>query len=206
VVGVTKRRWFLPETPDVLGLLRRQVAVTIEGLDAFAAWAAGDPAAAEAVRDAERRGDAAKRELLTALRAAFVTPIEPEDVFALSRGIDRLLNHARDLINESEAMACPPDERIATMAGLLGRALRHADTAISVLGSDADKATEEADAAIREERALEHAYYAGMAELLEVADRSERIARRELYRSCSRLGETVVDIAERAVYAVMKQS
>ena len=33
--------------------------------------------------------------------------VEPEDVFALSRGIDRLLNHARELINESDAMACP---------------------------------------------------------------------------------------------------
>jgi hypothetical protein len=108
VVDVTRRRWFLPETPDVLGLLRSQVAVTLEGLDAFAVWAAGDPAAAEGVRDAEHRGDAAKRELLTALRVAFVTPLEPEDVFALSRGIDRLLNHARELINESEAMACPP--------------------------------------------------------------------------------------------------
>ena len=49
-------------------------------------------------------------------------------------------------------------------------------------------------------------YYEGMAGLLEVGDRNERIARRELYRSCSRLGETVVDIAERVVYAVMKQS
>jgi len=72
-----RRRWFLPETPDVLGLLRSQVAVTLEGLDAFGAWAAGDAAAAEQVRDAEHRGDAAKRELLTALRAAFVTPLEP---------------------------------------------------------------------------------------------------------------------------------
>ena len=100
-------RWFLPETPDVLGLLRRQVAVTVEGVDAFAAWAAGDVTAAEGVRDAEHRGDAAKRELLSALRAAFVTPVEPEDVFALSRGIDWVLNYARDLVNESEAMACP---------------------------------------------------------------------------------------------------
>jgi uncharacterized protein Yka (UPF0111/DUF47 family) len=203
---MTRRRWFLPETPDVLGLLRRQVAVTIEGLDAFESWAAGEPAAAERVREAEHRGDEAKRELLTAVRAAFVTPIEPEDAFALSRGIDRLLNYARDLINESEAMACPPDERIAAMGARLGRALRQIDTAIAHLGSDADEATVAADAAIREERALERAYYDGMASLLEVADRNERIARRELYRSCSRLGETVVDIAERVVYAVMKQS
>lgn len=203
---MTRRRWFLPETPDVLGLLRRQLGVTMEGLDAFGAWAAGDLAAAEGVRDAERRGDVAKRELLSALRDAFVTPLEPEDVFALSRGIDRLLNYARDLVNESEAMACPPDARIAEIAALIGRAMREIDTAVARLGSDVDAATEAADAAIVEERRLEQVYFEGMAALLEVEDRNERIARRELYRSCSKLGETVVDIAERVVYAVMKQS
>jgi len=203
---VSRHRWFLPDTPDVLGLLSGQVAVTIEGLEAFREWAAGDAAAADRVRDAERRGDEAKRELLVALRAAFVTPMEPEDVFALSRGVDRLLNYARDLINESEAMACPPDARIAAMAALVAGALRHVDAAVSALGSDGDAATEAADAAIREVRRLEQAYYEGMAALLEVGDRNERIARRELYRSCTRLGETVVDVAERVVYAVMKES
>ena len=200
------RRWFLPETPDVLGLLRGQVAVTIDGLEAFEAWAAGDPAAADVVRDAEHRGDLAKRELLSALRSAFMTPIEPEDVFALSLGIDRLLNYARDLINESQAMACPPDARIAAMATLVIDGLRQTDRAIAGLGSDTEEATEAADAAIAHERQLEHVYYEGMAALLEVGDRNERIARRELYRSCARLGETVIDVAERVVYAVMKQS
>ena len=61
---MTRKRWFLPETPDVLGMLRRQMAVTIDGADAFARWAGGDAAAAQAVRDAEHRGDVAKRDLL----------------------------------------------------------------------------------------------------------------------------------------------
>ena len=138
-------------------------------LDAFGVWAAGDPAAAE--------GDLAKRELVTALRAAFVTPLEPEDVFALSRGIDRLLNHAWELINESEAMACPPDARIAEMASLLAGAVQDIDMAVASLGCDADAATEAADAAITLERRLEHACYAGMADLLRVEDRNEPIAR-----------------------------
>jgi uncharacterized protein len=51
----------------VLALLRVQLKVTIIGLDAFATWAGGDAAAAEAVRDAEHAADAAKRELLEAL-------------------------------------------------------------------------------------------------------------------------------------------
>lgn len=198
--------WFLPETPDVLALLRRQLALTIEGLEAFAAWAGGDPAAAEIVRDAEQRGNAAKRELLKALRAAFVTPLEPEDVFALSGGIDWILHYARDLVGESEAMACPPDAGIAEMATLLGEAMRDIDEAVKCLGSSGEHASAAADRAIETERRLEHAYYRRMAASLEVEDRSERIARRELYRRCSRIGETVVDTAERVVYAVVKQS
>jgi hypothetical protein len=58
---VTPKRWFLPETPDVLAMLRRQMAITIDGVDAFTRWAGGDAAAAQGVRDAEHQGDVAKR-------------------------------------------------------------------------------------------------------------------------------------------------
>ena len=203
---MTRGHWFLPETPDVLGLLHEQVAVTIEGVDAVTEWAGGNPAAAELVRDAEHRGNIAKRALLSALRAAFVTPLEPEDVFALSRGVDRVLDYTRDLVTESEVMASPPDAVIAEMAGLLGEAVRDIDQALAHLGSDDNAATESADAAITAERRLQHAYYNGMGALLGVENRSERIARRELYRRCVRIGEIVIDVAERVVYAVVKQS
>jgi uncharacterized protein Yka (UPF0111/DUF47 family) len=180
--------------------------VTIEGADAFAVWAAGDPDAAKLVLDAEDRGDVAKRELVNALRAAFVTPLEPEDLFALSRSVDWVLNYCGDLVRESEVMACPPDARIAEMATLLGEALRDIDRAIACVESDPDAATSAGDAAIEAERRLERVYYQGMADLLDVGDRTERIARRELYRRCARIGDTLVDTAERIAYAVVKQS
>jgi uncharacterized protein len=180
--------------------------VTIEGLDGFAMWASGHQPAAELVRDAEHRGDTAKRVLLGALRAAFVTPLEPEDVFALSRGVDWILDYARDLISESEAMDCAPDEVIAEMARLVGEAVRHIDRALAHLDRDGDAATDAADAAIRAERELERTYYTGMAALLAVENRSARISRRELYRRCARIGDTVIDVSERVVYAVVKQS
>lgn len=198
-------RWFLPEEPDLVGLLRRQVAVTLEGVDAFAQWAAGDTDAARVVREVEPRGETAKRDLLNALRAAFVTPLEPEDVFALARGIDWILDYACDLVAEAEVMDCAPDPGIAEMAALLGEAVRQIDEAIAELGRDGDAATEAAEAAIAVQRRLEAAYYRGMAALLEVEDMRERIARRELYRRCSRIGEVVIDVAERVMYAVMKQ-
>lgn len=199
-----RRRWFLPESTDVLALLRRQLAVTIEGVDAFAAWAAGDDSAGMTVREREHGADDVKRELHGALRDAFVTPLEPEDLFALSRGVDRILNQAKDLVRESEVMACPPDAPLAEMASHLAGAVRELDTAISGLGGG--HTTEAANAAIKHDRRLERVYRKAMARLLEVDDLREVMARRELYRRCSRIGEAAVDVAERVLYAVVKES
>jgi uncharacterized protein Yka (UPF0111/DUF47 family) len=203
---VKPSHWFLPEAPDVLRQLRFQVAITIEGFDAFAAWAAGDPAAADAVRAAEHRADTAKRDLQQQLRSAFVLPLEPEDVFALSRGIDSLLNGAKDTVGESEVMACPPDVAMARMASLLARAIREVDAAVALLGRGHDSAVPAADAAVKDERRLEKEYRAAMAALLELDDLREVTARRELYRRCARIGDGVVDVAERVVYAELKGS
>lgn len=201
-----KRRWFLPDTPDLIGQLRVQTKITLEGVEAFAAWAGGDTAAGETLRDIEHRGDAAKRELLEQLREAFVTPLAPEDLFALSRGIDWILDYTRDLARESVAMACPPDDRLAEMAEMLRDAVTHIESAIGDLQSKGDAASASADAAIRAVRRMGIAYYQGMAELLEVESRPERIGSRELYRRCDRIGEQVVDVAERIVYSVVKES
>ena len=43
-------RYFLPDTPDVLGMLVQQAEVTVEGMDALVRWTDGDPDASDAVR------------------------------------------------------------------------------------------------------------------------------------------------------------
>jgi uncharacterized protein Yka (UPF0111/DUF47 family) len=201
---VKRHPWFLPESPDVLGLLRRQIAVTIEGMDAFTAWAGGDAAAGDAVRECEHRADEARREPHHALRIAFVTPLEPEDLFALSRDIDHIVNQAKDTLRESEVMACAPDAPMAAIAALLADAVRELDAAVARLEPGTDEATASADAAIKAARRIERVYRAAMAELITVDDLREVMERRELYRRGSRIGETVVDVAERVLYAVVK--
>jgi uncharacterized protein Yka (UPF0111/DUF47 family) len=201
-----KRRWFLPDTPDLIGQLRVQAGITLEGVDAFAAWAAGDDSVGESLPDIEHRGDAAKRELLEQLREAFVTPIAPEDLFALSRGIDWILDYTRDLIRESSAMALAPDARVAEMARTLRDAVAHIESAIGNLQSDGEAASASADEAIRAVRRMGIAYYQGMAELLQEDSRPARIGSRELYRRCDRIGDQVIDVAERIIYAGVKES
>lgn len=203
---MTRHRWFLPDEPDVLGMMLRQIAETLAGLDALAAWAAGDAPAAAVVREAERRGEQRKREVIGAISTAFVTPIEPEDLFALSQGIDWLLSRSRDLVNESEAMDIAPDEVIAEMVVMLGRSLREIERAVARLATEPREATAHANAAIEVEREVERVYYQGMAALLENPDQRQRIARRELYRNVARIGEAEIGIAERVIYSVMKES
>jgi uncharacterized protein Yka (UPF0111/DUF47 family) len=199
-------RWFLPDVPDVLGLLGEQIAVTVEGMDAFAAWAAGDAAATTAVHAAEHRADDAKSRLREALRDAFVTPLDPEDLFVLSRSTDAILNHAKNAIGESDVMACPPDAATAAMAALLAEALREIEAAIGLIAHRRAEVAAAADAAVKVERRLEKLYRAAMGALLEVDDVRVVMGRQELYRRCSRMGESVVDVAERLMYAVLKES
>jgi uncharacterized protein Yka (UPF0111/DUF47 family) len=199
-------RWFLPETPDVVGMLRRQCEATIAGLDGFARWAEGEHGAATALEDAERHANEVRRELLGALRAAFVTPLDPEDVYALSRSIDRVLSAAREVVVEAEVLAAEPEPGIAEMAGGIREAMGHLDRAIGDLGEDPDGATAAAQEVFASERRLHDSYYRGMAALLEAHGRTTRIASRELYRRCLRIGEHLVDAAARVVYAVVKQS
>ena len=129
------RRWFLPDVPDLLGMLRAQMDATVEGIDAFAVWATGDGTQGDAVRACEHRADALKVELHQTLREAFITPLEPEDLFALSREIDSVLNQAKDTVGEAEVMACAPDPAMARMAGHVAHATRALAEAIRLIGS-----------------------------------------------------------------------
>ena len=117
-----KLPWFLPETLDVIGLLREQAAVTIGGLEALTEWAAGESAAAERVREFEHAADERKLELLKALTASFTTPIDAEDVFTMSERLDAVMNGAKDAVREAEVMDLPPDEHVLGMAGSCWRA------------------------------------------------------------------------------------
>ena len=205
-----KRSWFLPERPDVLGLLRRQAEVTGEGMGALVDWANQVPDAAERVRELEHRADHVKRELRMALTTAFTTPIDAEDLYVMSERLDAVLNGAKDAVRESEVMGIAPDQAAAAMATLLSEGVGHLAAAFERLGPDRRakgvSATEAADAAVKSQRRLERAYREASSALLAVDDLREVIGRRELYRRFSRISQTLIEAADRVWYATVKES
>jgi len=201
-------RWFLPETPDVVGMLCDQVTTTHEGIAAFAAWARGDAAQADTVRELEHRADDEKRELWRALRAAFVTPIDAEDLFVLSAGLDELLNGVKDTTREAEVMSIAPDDALAEMADLIVEGVEHLGEAFEALKSSKQEevATAAADAAVKCVRSIERVYRRAMPLLFEHAELKEALGRRELYWRLVAVSEQMRAIAERVWYAVVKEA
>ncbi|HSO54725.1 MAG TPA: DUF47 family protein [Actinomycetes bacterium] len=205
-----KRSWFLPESPDVLGMLGRQATVTGEGMAALVGWANAEPGAAQRVRDCEHQADDTKRELRLALTVAFMTPIDAEDLYVMSERLDAILNGAKDAVREAEVMAVEPDEAVAAMATLLADGVGHLATAFERLdparrSKGGPVATDAADAAVKTQRQLEWVYRHAASALLEVQDLREVMGRRELYRRVSRISETLIQVADRVWYATVKE-
>jgi uncharacterized protein Yka (UPF0111/DUF47 family) len=188
-------------------MLREQAAITVTGMDALVAWANGETGAAERVRECEHRADESKRALRAVLTDAFTTPLEPEDLFELSRGLDRVLNNAKNAVREAEVMNTSADPAIAEMATELADGTEQLAQAFEALSRrDRSGATEAADRAARSQSRLEHSYRRAMSALVTVDDLREIAAKRELYRRLARTSDDLRDVAERVWYSVLKES
>jgi uncharacterized protein Yka (UPF0111/DUF47 family) len=198
------KRWFLPDMPDLLGLFRAQAAITERGIDQFASWSHGRAEAGDAVRASEHEADAAKRAVQSALRTAFTTPLDPEDLYELSERLDAFMNAAKNIVREAEVMAMAADPEMGVMSDHLAAAAHQLRRAVDALGDDDDAATAASDAAVKACRDLEHAYRPSMSNLLASDDLREVTGRRELYRRYSRAADAAEAVAERIWYAVVK--
>jgi uncharacterized protein Yka (UPF0111/DUF47 family) len=174
-------RWFLPDTPDVVSMLQKQAEITARGMDAFADWADGEETRADDVRAAEHECDEVRRTLVDAVSEAFTTPLQPEDLFQLSRDLDKVINGAKNTVREAEAMNFPPDAATAEMAVLLAEGVHHLAVAFNALDRKATaSATAAADAAVT--------------------------GRREFYRRISSISDDIVSVADRIWYSEVKES
>jgi uncharacterized protein Yka (UPF0111/DUF47 family) len=188
-------------------MLQMQAEITARGMDAFADWAGGETGRADDVRAAEHECDEVRRRLVDAVSEAFTTPLQPEDLFQLSRDLDRVINGAKNTVREAEAMAFPPDAATAQMAQLLAEGVHHLQAAFNALDRRAaGSATAAADAAVKSQRNLERTYRLAAGELLAVTDISVVTARREFYRRISSISDDIVSVADRIWYSEVKES
>lgn len=200
-----KQRWFLPETPDVLGTLNRQAEVTVTGMTAFLLWSQGDPEQRRILRDAEHSADTVRRELAQQLRRAFTTPVDAEDLFTLSERLDAVLNVAKNVVRDADMMGIGPAETTALMAQQAQEGVGNLVVAIAALHIDPAAATGAADAATKNGRRMEKIYSKAGRELAIATDFQAAMLQREHLQGCLRIGERIELVADRIWYSVVKE-
>ena len=100
--------------------LREQAVIVVQGTEALLEYM-DKPSKknAKAVQVFEKEADEIRRMMIDELNRTFVTPIDREDLFALSRAIDDVLDYAYSTTNEMDILDVLPNEFLCTMATML---------------------------------------------------------------------------------------
>ena len=171
-------------------LIHDQAALTLAGLDALKAYMEGQngAAAAELIR-CEKEADETRRILIYELNKTFITPFDREDIFALSRTIDDVLDYAYSTLNEMEVLKVRPTPFMARIASLLRDAAFELLQAVDRLQDHPGVANEHAQRAKALENRIEDVYREALADLFSGAEDTKHIVKmlksREVYRHLS---------------------
>lgn len=198
---------FRKEKNRFYDLLCRQTAKTLEGLGALADYM--DDCGLNCVRlvkKFETEADDLRVRLIEELDRTFVTPIDREDIFDLSRAIDDVMDYANSTVLEMEAFEVKPDEHIKVMVNILIDAGNSINEAISSLESDPKRAQRQANRAKACENQMEDAYRQALARLFKGTDPVLMFKKREVYRHLSNAGDRGDEAADIISHIIMKHS
>ena len=89
------------------------------------------------MRDAEHGADQARRTLAEGLQKVLVPPLEPEELYTMSERLDVVMNRAKSVVRDSEAVGWHPDAVAAAMATALLEGTEHLAAAVGCIRGDA---------------------------------------------------------------------
>ncbi len=155
---------------------------------------------AQRVRQLEKDADEVRRILVDELNRTFVTPIDREDLYALSRAIDDILDDTWFTINEIDILEVAPNEHLQEMAQRLRRGAEEIKLAIDRLERHPGVASTHAIRARGIKNDLETLYAKALADLFRKPKDLENVITmlklREIYRHLFHAGGRIGDAAD----------
>jgi len=114
--------FFKRKRTNFYNLLYRQAQKVEEGMRELVTYLKDpNPLRGQTVLHLEEEADDVRREVVEALNEAFVTPIDREDIYALSRSVDDILDYGKSTVEEMMAFKVEPNKHILLMSeGLRG--------------------------------------------------------------------------------------
>ena len=199
-------RIFAPKRKvDFFALLVQQGDKTLAGCQALIAFLEGK-GSPEDVKRIEQEGDDIRRILIDELNQTFITPIDREDIFALSRVIDDVVDYAKNTTTEMEIFGIGPDEHLCSMARLLGEGADELASALRHLQHHPNVAVEHAVRAKRVENAMNKRFLTALSQLFSGDDIRRMFCLREIYRHFNRSADRVDEAANIISDIVVKSS
>jgi predicted phosphate transport protein (TIGR00153 family) len=185
--------------------LSDQASKTLDGIEALEAFVGNqNQENANRVKDIEREADELRRILVEELHQTFITPMDREDIYALSRAIDDIVDYANSTVDEMEIYEVSSDRHLQEMVEILRKGAREINDAVKILETYPNIAMEHAVKAKSYENAMEKAYHTALADLFKKTDTVYMLKMREIYRHLSNAADRSDEAANIICSIVMK--
>jgi len=191
-------------------LLSDQADLTVKALqvlEKFGREPGLNGAVAEELKGIEREGDAKRRILIDELIHTYATPFDREDLFALSRAIDDILDAANETVLELSMYKIGPPEGLNEMAHVLVEGAGHIRSAVGELLDHPRVAAEHAVRAKRSENRIDSLYHQAVGRLFDSNTEMNQILKsREIYRHLKNSADRIDRAADEISVIVIKRS
>jgi uncharacterized protein Yka (UPF0111/DUF47 family) len=165
------RRLFQPRQNPFQELLVKQGEYAVASVEALQAYLK-HPGTKRSVkaRQTEKEADEVQRILIHELEDTFVTPLDREDIFALSQAIDNFIDYVYDTVAELEIFELTPSRSMQSIADLLLEMAHELHLAMQRILDHPRVAGEHARRIKKIENEVETAYRISLAEMFSGPD------------------------------------
>lgn len=147
-------------------LLIQQAQLTEEGMNALVAYfEKPTKRRADVVDKLESQADEIRRILIDELNRTFVTPFDREDIHALSRAIDDMLDYAYTTVVEMSILEVEPNDHMREIGALLAKAANEVHLGVQRLADHPGVAQSHSVRVKQIENQVEFKYRQALAEL-----------------------------------------
>ena len=184
------RDLFKPREDKFMRLLVEQAAKTVEGMELLEEFMEStDREVAKRLVRVEKEADEVRRILIDELNRSFITPIDREDIFALSLTIDDIIDYGNSTVDEMVILEVESNSYLRRMVSLVREAAHEIYMGVVRLQDHPNVANDHAVRAKALENRVEHVYREALAELFhgptDIDHVMEMLKLREIYRHLS---------------------
>ena len=185
-----------PKSKDFLGMLIQQAEKVQQGTEYLLEFINNiNDENMKKVEQAEEEADELRRILIDDLNRAFITPFDREDIFALSRAIDDIVDYAKSTVEEMMLFKIEADDYMKKMVEAINNAAKEIVLALKCIKSHPAVCAEHIVRVKKTENFVEHRYREALAKLFESDDIKKILKTREVYRHLSNAADRADEAA-----------